>query len=190
MKDLLYELELIRSRRKTVSMQVKRPAGSPGRGPVIIVRAPLRMSNADIEKFIESHRKWIEKQAARISQPCDLLTEEEIRELTLQAKKVIPERVAYYAGIAGVTYGRITVRHQRTRWGSCSSKGDLSFNCLLMLAPAEVLDSVVVHELCHRKHMDHSPAFYAEVERVFPGYRLHHGWLKENGDRLLASLPL
>ncbi|MBO5999734.1 MAG: M48 family metallopeptidase [Lachnospiraceae bacterium] len=170
-------------------MQVKRPEGAPDAEPVIVVRAPLRMSNAAIGQFVESHRKWIEKQYARLSEPHDLLTEEEIEELTRQAKKAIPERAAYYAGIAGVTYGRITIRHQRTRWGSCSSKGNLSFNCLLMLAPPEVLDSVIVHELCHRKYMNHSPAFYAEVERVFPEYRRHHGWLKKNGDRLLSSLP-
>ena len=73
-----------------------------------------------------------------------------------QAVKTIPEKVRYYAPLVGVTYGRITIRNQRTRWGSCSSKGNLNFNCLLMLAPPEVLDSVVVHELCHRKEMNHS----------------------------------
>ena len=73
-----------------------------------------------------------------------------------QAVKTIPEKVRYYAPLVGVTYGRITIRNQRTRWGSCSSKGNLYFNCLLMLAPPEVLESVVVHELCHRKEMNHS----------------------------------
>jgi predicted metal-dependent hydrolase len=101
---------------------------------------------------------------------------------------VIPERAAHYAALMGVTYGRITIRAQKTRWGSCSSKGNLSFNCLLMLAPPEVLDSVVVHELCHLRVMNHSERFYAEVLRVFPEYREKHGWLKDNGDMLLAML--
>jgi predicted metal-dependent hydrolase len=106
-----------------------------------------------------------------------------------QARSVFPERTAHYASLLGVTFGRITLRMQRTRWGSCSAKGNLSFNCLLLLAPPEVLDSVVVHELCHRKHMDHSPAFYAEILRVFPDYDRRDRWLKENGPLLLARLP-
>ena len=83
-------------------------------------------------------------------------------------------------------YGRVTIRAQRTRWGSCTARGDLSFNCLLMLAPPEAIDSVVVHELCHRRHMDHSPAFYTEVLRAFPDYHEWQRWLKENGPVLLA----
>lgn len=98
-----------------------------------------------------------------------------------KAQVVIPERVRHFAPLIGVDYGRITIRCQRTRWGSCSAKGNLSFNCLLMLLPNEVVDSVVVHELCHRKHMNHSPLFYAEIERVFPEYRKCSKWLKENG---------
>ena len=89
------------------------------------------------------------------------LTAEELRALSDKAREVIAARVAYYAPRIGVTYGKITIRRQRTRWGSCSSRGGLSFNCLLMLAPPEALDSVVVHELCHRKEMNHSDRFYA-----------------------------
>ena len=99
---------------------------------------------------------------------------------------LIPARVAYYAAQIGVSYGRITIRCQRTRWGSCSSAGNLNFNCLLLLAPPRVLDSVVVHELCHRKQMNHSAAFYREVYRVFPDYDRCRLWLRENGGALLA----
>ena len=93
------------------------------------------------------------------------LSEEDMKALADKAVRIIPERVRYYAPLIGVTYGRITIRNQRTRWGSCSAKGNLNFNCLLMLAPPEVLDSVVVHELCHRKEMNHSKQFYEEVRR-------------------------
>ena len=116
------------------------------------------------------------------------LSMNEIRALADQALKVIPERVKYYAPKVGVTYGRITIRNQRSKWGSCSSKGNLNFNCLLMLTPPEVLDSVVVHELCHRKEMNHSEKFYSEVLRVFPDYWKWDKWLKENGNLLMMRM--
>lgn len=109
----------------------------------------------------------------------------EIDELMKQAKKVIPERVAFFAPLVGVVPGRIAIRCQKTRWGSCSAKGNLNFNCLLMLAPPEVMDSVVVHELCHLKQMNHSKKFYDEVLRVMPDYRTRQKWLKEHGAELL-----
>ena len=114
---------------------------------------------------------------------------DELNELKRKAKSIIPERAAYYAALIGVSYGRISIRSQRTKWGSCSAKGNLNFNCLLMLAPPEVLDSVVVHELCHRKEMNHSKQFYDEVLRVFPEYKKWNKWLKDNGAALMARLP-
>lgn len=84
---------------------------------------------------------------------------------------------------------KISIRHQSTRWGSCSQNGNLNFNCLLMLAPQEVRDYVVVHELCHLLHMNHSKTFWKEVARVLPGYRKPYNWLKENGTLLMARLP-
>jgi len=136
------------------------------------------------------HEKWIEKHLAQLEElpEAERLTMEEIRALADKALKVIPERVAFYAPQVGVTYGRITIRNQRSKWGSCTVKGNLNFNCLLMLAPPEVLDSVVVHELCHRKHLDHSKEFYEEVLSVFPDYRKWNEWLKQNGMRLMRRM--
>ena len=88
----------------------------------------------------------------------------------------------------GVDYGRIAIRNQVSRWGRCSSKGNLNFNCLLMLCPPEVVDYVVVHELCHRRHMDHSVAFWGEVERVLPDYKARRAWLKERGGVLIQRM--
>ena len=113
---------------------------------------------------------------------------DEIRQLADKALEIIPGRVNYYAPLVGVTYGRITIRNQRSKWGSCSSKGNLNFNCLLMLTPPEVIDSVVVHELCHRKEMNHSDRFYSEVLRVFPDYWKWERWLKDNGNILMAMM--
>lgn len=175
----MMEYTLIRSSRKTLGLQIK--------GGEIIVRAPRRVPKKTVDAFVKRHEDWIRQHLAREAAGRELpqLTEQEHRALIERAKQVIPARVAYYAGLIGVEYGRITIRTQKTRWGSCSDKGNLNFNCLLMLAPPEVLDSVVVHELCHRKHMNHSRAFYAEIARVFPDYQVHHAWLKKNGRALM-----
>ena len=180
------QAEVIRSRRKTLCVEI--------RNGQVIVRAPLRVSGAEISRFLEEKKPWIEKHLARVAAQKEAaetlppLSENEIRSLAEQAKALFPDRVAYFARLMGVTYGRITVRCQRTRWGSCSSKGNLNFNCLLMLVPRDVIDSVIVHELCHRKYMNHSAAFYAEVLRVLPDYRTRDRWLKKNGPALMARL--
>ena len=177
------EYRLIRSQRKTVSLQLA-PDGS------LTVRAPLRMPEREIRAFVESKQAWIESHRAKLtSQPVQPhLTAEELHTLADQALKMIPARAAHYAPLVGVTYGRITIRNQRSRWGSCSSLGNLNFNCLLMLCPPEVLDYVVVHELCHRKEMNHSPRFWAEVERVLPDYKQRRNWLKDNGNAIMARM--
>ena len=105
-----------------------------------------------------------------------------------EAKRVIPDRVKYYAGIMGVTFGKITIKNQKTRWGSCSSKGNLNFNCLLMLTPDKVRDYVVIHELCHLKQMNHSKMFWAEVEKVMPDYKVYRQWLSRNGNMLIECI--
>ncbi len=97
------------------------------------------------------------------------------------AKETLLKKTAYYSKIMQTDYQRITVREQRTRWGSCSSKGNLNFNWKLMMMPETVIDYVVVHELAHRKHMDHSPAFWREVEKILPDYKDRRYWLRENG---------
>ena len=175
---------MIRSARKTLSIQIT-PSGE------VIVRCPSRMAKREAEAFLESKRPWIEghleKVAARAKEA--KLSAQELQDLSRQAAEDIPKRVARLAPIVGVSYGRITIRSQRTRWGSCSAKGNLNFNCLLMLCPEEVRDYVVVHELCHRKELNHSPRFWAEVAGVMPTYAQHRKWLKENGGALIARLP-
>lgn len=177
------QYKLIRSDRKTVSLQVKNGE--------LMVRAPRRLSKAAIEGFVHKHMDWIRRQLNKQSHSKEKetqqskLTEQEHEALKKRAKQVFADRVAYFAPIVGVDYGRITIRTQKTRWGSCSAKGNLNFNCLLLLAPPEVLDCIVVHELCHRKQMNHSKAFYAEVTRVMPDYHSRHAWLKKNGTALM-----
>ena len=174
---------VIRSSRRTMAIQITQEGE-------VLVRCPRSMKTEDIRRFVQSKADWIEKhvrlQTAAPKLPA--FTDAQIEELAQQALEVLPERTAYYAPLVGVTYGRITIRNQRSRWGSCSSAGNLNFNCLLMLTPPEVQDYVVVHELCHRKEMNHSDAFWAEVERVLPDYRERRKWLKENGGALIRRL--
>lgn len=179
--------EIIRSNRKTISLRIK-PDGS------IELRAPQQMTDREIQEFIQQKSQWIEKKLQEMQErqqqrsQLEPLTMEEIRGLADQALRVIPERTAHFAGIIGVTYGRITIRNQKSRWGSCSGKGNLNFNCLLMLMPPEVLDYVVVHELCHRKEMNHSPRFWAEVSKILPDYKNQVKWLKEHGTEIMMRM--
>lgn len=116
------------------------------------------------------------------------LTSYEINSLKRNARKDLAARAEYFAPIIGVKYNRIAIRCQKTRWGSCSSKGNLNFNCLLMLAPEEVRNYVVVHELCHLKQMNHSRLFWAEVEKIMPDYRKWRKWLKDNGRSVMENM--
>ncbi len=180
------EYTVIRSERRTLALQIKNGE--------LIVRAPRRVSDGQIRDFINSHSDWINKhlelckeQRKRL-EGVNILSEDECKALIKTARKVFSERAEHYAALLGVEYSKISVRRQRTRWGSCTAKGDLSFNAALMLAPPEVLDSVVAHELCHRKFMNHSADFYRELERVIPDYRERRKWLRDNGDELLRRM--
>ncbi len=179
-------IEIIRSRRRTFGLEIK-PSGR------VIARVPAYAANADIKRFIDEHEKWINKHLEKIrssmeENPEPQLTMEEINELADRAMELIPKRCAYYAGLLGVSYGRITIRNQTGRWGSCTRGGNLNFNCLLMLTPPEVIDSVVVHELCHRLEMNHSKRFYGHVLSVFPDYKKWDKWLKDNGNAIMRRM--
>ena len=182
----MYEYTLIRSRRKTISLEINNKAE-------LIVRAPMRVPNYEIQRFVDEKSSWIEKHIASVrkrmekARDIEPVGRWELRDLTEEALRVLPARVKHYAEIIGVTYGHITIRNQKTLWGSCSSKGNLNFNCMLMRAPEHIQDYVVVHELCHRKEMNHSKRFWELVCEVIPDYRQCRKWLKEEGQALLIS---
>lgn len=98
-----------------------------------------------------------------------------------QAKTLLEQRTAYWAGQIGVWPSRLCLRDQKSRWGSCSSSGSINYNWRLILAPPDVLDYLVIHELCHLQHPNHSKAFWQFVASWCPNYQLHRSWLKENG---------
>ncbi|MBQ6635283.1 MAG: M48 family metallopeptidase [Lachnospiraceae bacterium] len=185
----LSAIRIIRSSRRTLSLQVKNDGQ-------VIVRAPRHVTLQEIAAFVRKNSAWLHKHLEKVrkekelnaASPVQPLTMDDIQKLADEALRVIPGRVAHFAPLVGVTYGRITVRNQRTRWGSCSSKGNLNFNCLLMLAPPDILDYVVVHELCHRKEMNHSPKFWAEVAKVIPDYKERQKWLRTEGSNIMRRM--
>ena len=182
---LSISVEVIYSSRRTMGLEVT----ADGR---VKARVPNRTADAVVEKFVKERAGWIaekyllqkarqEKQKlARGTRDYEQNPALEARYREL-ARAVIGQRVSYFAAKMGVTYGRISIRDQKTRWGSRSGRGNLNFNWKLVLMPPEVLDYVVVHELAHRKQMNHSPLFWAEVGRVLPDYESRRRWLKEHG---------
>lgn len=185
----LYELPytLIRSRRKSCAISIDTDCR-------ITVRVPMRTSEKDIRRLLIDKRIWIitkylEAQRQQQSPPVSNLTDTQRAALQKRyidaAKDYFPKRVAYFSQFTGGSYNRITVRDQKTRWGSCSAKGTLSFNWRLMLAPPSIPDYVIVHELCHLTYMNHSAAFWKKVESVYPDYRTARKWLKDHGHELI-----
>lgn len=183
------EYRVIKSNRKTISIQIQPDAS-------VLVRAPLLMRDFQIREFVEKKKNWIlthQKMAAQRKEQengksVERMSETQLRKLAKEALEYIPKRAEYFAKKMQITYGRITIRNQKTRWGSCSSKGNLNFNCLLMLAPPDVLDYVVIHELCHRKEMNHSERFWKLVEAEMPDYKEKKKWLKEHGNELIQRM--
>lgn len=182
-----WKIYVTKSRRKTISISVSA-------GKKVLVKAPYGITDGELQRVLRDKADWISRQLEKLenleeeSAQLGYLSPGEIRELADRALQVLPDRVSHYAKILGVDYGRITIRNQKTCWGSCSGKGNLNFNCLLMLAPPEVADYVVVHELCHRLEMNHSPRFWSLVEGAMPDYRERRSWLKTNGPLLMKRM--
>jgi predicted metal-dependent hydrolase len=179
------ELQVRRSKRVRGHRMVVR-YGLP---PELVVRP--RATSAQIDEAIDFHRSWLEQQLAKVVEPrLGLerlrLTEEQGR---IEARARISLLAQSEAAALGVTYSRLTMRNQRSRWGSCSSTGALSFNWRLVLAPHDVLDYVVVHEVCHLVELNHGPAFWRLVEKRRPGYAESKQWLDDHGWEILAYQP-
>jgi len=169
------EYTVIRSNRRTVALEITRELK-------IVVRAPKRMPQKDIEAFVKDHAEWIRvhyaRQAARAavhSEP----SEAEIKALKQKAKDILPHKVAYYAKIMGVTPTGVRITSAKERFGSCSGKNALCFSYRLMQYPEAAIDYVVVHELAHIRHHNHSAAFYRFVESVMPDYKQREKLLKQ-----------
>ena len=172
-------ISVIRSARKSLGLEV-RDANT------VLARIPTRVSDRELKAFVENHRSWIlektevmaereEKRKSTPAPPPELLSKTDRMKIQLK----IGKRVRHYCEAMGVTVGYVTVKNQKTRWGSCSAKGNVNFNYQLAFLPEELLDYVVIHELAHRRHMNHSRAFWAEVEKYCPDYLERREQLKE-----------
>ena len=183
-RELFYRF--VRSSRKTLSVEIG-PTG-------LTVKAPYSASKRDVEAFLRKRPHWILAHYDAMQEKMEKLSQQngnshlsESQKEALEkryrnlARECITKRASYYAAQLGVTYSSIRIAEQKTRWGSCSSRGTLSFHWRLVLAPPAVMDYVVVHEVCHLIHMDHSPDFWAEVESLMPDYKVYKTWLKKNG---------
>ena len=213
--------KLIRSKRRTLALIVETDGS-------LTVRAPLRMKEADIRRFIEEKQGWIKRKQAGTRKDADVSRQYVDRERFLylgeevplriipdgkpalvmdgafkltesaqpgaesifeswyktRARTVFTERVLFFARKHDFKPGKLRLSSAKTRWGSCSTKGTLSFTWRLVMAPLDVIDYVVVHELCHLKEMNHSKAFWAQVAAILPDYKKRRAWLKKNGGRL------
>lgn len=177
-------VEVVYSRRRTLGLEVR----ADGR---VILRAPKGLSNQAVMDFVKERQawivqKWFETERIRRQKaerpPRDYEQNPALEaQYRKEARRRITERAAYFAEKMGVDYGRIAIKAAKTRWGSCSAQGNLNFHWKLILMPPAILDYVVVHELAHRIEMNHSPRFWAQVERILPDYRERRRWIKENG---------
>lgn len=182
-----YNVEVRRSKRKSAAIKITADMQ-------IVVFVPLYVSDNEIERMVISKSKWIDEHMLKVQSAIDerskleKITFEQIKELADQAVEYIPKRVKYYAEKENFVYNKITIKNLVSRWGSCSTKGNLNFNCLLMLTPDYVIDYIVVHELCHLREMNHSEKFWAEVEKIMPNYQRAELWLKQNGGNLISRM--
>lgn len=167
------EYRVVYSARKTISISVN--------GTDVIVKAPFGTDDETVKKVIAKYSGWIEKALNYQKKKQELtqgLTPEDIKRLKKDAKKYLTEKTEYFANIMGLKYSRITITAAQKRFGSCSSKGNISYSYRLMLYPEAAREYVVVHELAHLIQMNHSKEFYAIIERILPDYKRRRRMLK------------
>ena len=177
-RDILSPMEsyeLIRSRRRTLALEITKDCR-------VLVRAPLRLSQAKIDAFVESHTDWIqihlEQQRQRMAAAPPPPTEADIAALKVKARVILTEKVAYWSTKMGLRPTGLKITTARKRYGSCSGKNSLCFSCFLMDCPEDAIDLVVVHELCHIKEKNHGPRFYALLKQYLPDYKERKKLLK------------
>ena len=162
------DYKVVRTDRKTLALMVRKNGE-------LEVRAPLHTTEEHIAAFVQAHEDWARAHLANVREKLASApppqSREDIAALKARARAVLPGKTAHYGAILGLQPSAIRITETRSRYGSCSSRKVISFSCFLMLCPEEAIDLVVVHELCHIRHHDHSPAFYALLASVLPDHR-------------------
>ncbi len=151
----------------------------------LVVKAPRKVKQETIDEALKKHRLWISRRLNESEikkQNEELLTPERIKSMKTEAREYLSDKTEHYSKIMHIKYGRITITSAKTRLGSCSSSGNISYSYRLMLYPEPAREYVVVHELAHLFEMNHSPKFYSIIERVLPDYK--------ERKKLLKSIPL
>lgn len=171
---MVFEAQLIRSRRRSISLEVKDDA-------TLVIRAPRFVPQAFLDELLVKKQEWILKRQAHALKRQQFRGQIDVRACRQKAQELIPERVAYYSNLTGISYLRVKINSAKKRWGSCSAKGNLNFSWRLALAPLEVIDYVVIHELAHIIHRNHSKRFWALVAKLYPNYKECRKWLKLEG---------
>jgi predicted metal-dependent hydrolase len=171
-----YDYELIRSDRSTMALEITRDCR-------VLVRAPFYMAQTRIDDFVAANERWITKHLAQMQQKAASAppppTEAEIAALKERARAILPEKVAYWSGVMGLSPTGVKITSAHKRYGSCSGKNSLCFSCFLMQQPEAAIDLVVVHELCHIRVKNHGPAFYALLAQYLPDYKERQTLLKD-----------
>lgn len=173
-----YPIEIVRSDRTTVALEITREL-------TVRIRAPRGMTDAELYAIAQQHAAWIEKHIEVTRRKNEArtayeLTEEDAEALKALAKRVIPPKVEYYAKLMGVKPKSVKITSAHSRFGSCSGQNGLCFSYILMRYPEEAIDYVVVHELAHIKHHNHSRSFYAFVGKFLPDYKRREAMLRED----------
>jgi len=214
------DYQIIRSKRKTLSLQINQNAE-------LVIRAPLYLGGGEIQAFIDEKSGWIEKKQQQVKSQISKKHGYHNGEIFLylgneyplsldniekglvfngnefllnkgcgqkrnsfeqwykqQFSEVALPRIDYFAKKHNLKFNEVRIKKQKTLWGSCSSSNNLNFNYLLMMAPMSVIDYVIVHELSHTIHKDHSKKFWALVVSILPEYKLANKWLRDNGHKL------
>lgn len=171
----MYEYRLIRSDRRTLSLEI-----SPNLE--IIVRSPYGVKQEELDSFVKKHEAWIgeklEKMKRREKSYPKELSEKEIKALIEKARLVLPKKLSYYSRLMGLYPTAVKITAAKTRFGSCGGKNSVCFSYRLMLYPEKAIDYVVVHELAHIKHKNHGKEFYALIEKYLPDYKERERLLK------------
>ena len=163
------DYKLIRSVRKSVSIHVEADGD-------VVVRAPVKTSKVFIDSFVASKSDWIQKSIDKMHKRQEdrkelSLSDDQIKAHKVMASEYLAERSEYFAKLMSVRYKQLKINSANTRWGSCNSKGEINFTYRLILAPKDLVDYVVVHELAHLKEMNHSKKFWSIVSHVMPDYK-------------------